>query len=238
MCSYFIRRGQCRAEPSRCIRTVHLLSWEDWPSHKRETKFAPMPFLFTAKHGHYCTTTAHTNKREEGWCCVGTLNLFFNFIFGCFLFLKKNKILGLLLHHQHFACREKHEWLWRERKKIAILETIDKKKKNNAPLSSYAYIGHASSFQFGTQTPSSSLAIGKAKKKKAIFVFISSSLLFSLIWRNKIPNGDDSIPKKERIITHFTRVSRPRQYLPWKMSLFKKKTKQKTIFSLSTWFVQ
>ena len=143
MCSYFIRRGQCRAEPSRCIRTVHLLSWEDWPSHKRETKFAPMPFLFTAKHGHYCTTTAHTNKREEGWCCVGTLNLFFNFIFGCFLFLKKNKILGLLLHHQHFACREKHEWLWRERKKIAILETIDKKKKNNAPLSSYAYIGHA-----------------------------------------------------------------------------------------------
>jgi hypothetical protein len=38
----------------------------------------------------------HTLTREKTvvvlvWCCVGTLNLFFNFIFGCFWFLKKEQ---------------------------------------------------------------------------------------------------------------------------------------------------
>ena len=121
MCSYFIRRGQCRAEPSRCIRTAHLLSWEDWPSQKRN-KTCAYAVAFTAKHRHYHTTTAHTNKREDRssfWLmlCVGTLNLFFffNSIFVFFVFLKKKNQISSSSSSTYFACRAKHEWLWREK---------------------------------------------------------------------------------------------------------------------------
>ena len=186
MCSYFIRRGQCRAEPSRCIRTAHLLSWEDWPSQKRN-KTCAYAVAFTAKHRHYHTTTAHTNKREDRssfWLmlCVGTLNLFFfNSIFVFVFFFKKKRTKSRLLHHQHISPVGRNTSDFEERKKIAILETIDKKKENNAPLSSYAYIA----MLYPVRDSNAIIITGNRKRpKKAIFLFISSSLLFSLSWRN------------------------------------------------------
>ena len=88
---------------------------------KRETKLAPTP-LRSPLNTATTIQQPHILTREKtvvvfGWCCVWARSIsFFLTLFSCFLFFKKKKNqISSSSSSTYFACRAKHEWLWREK---------------------------------------------------------------------------------------------------------------------------